>query len=75
MKKIIISLLFVTLFPPLLVLSPASIFNAMPEAHVQFFTATILEWKQLLKQEKYKDIITTLSLASRECEAIEQPPA
>jgi putative transposase len=23
----------------------------------QFFTATILEWKQLLKQDKYKNII------------------
>jgi putative transposase len=23
----------------------------------QFFTATILEWKKLLKPEKYKDII------------------
>ncbi len=23
----------------------------------QFFTATILDWKQLLKQDKYKDII------------------
>jgi putative transposase len=25
--------------------------------HPQFFTATILEWKPLLKQDKYKDII------------------
>ena len=25
----------------------------------QFFTATILEWKKLLKPEKYKDIITS----------------
>lgn len=25
----------------------------------QFFTATILEWKRLLKPEKYKDIITS----------------
>jgi putative transposase len=25
--------------------------------HPQFFTATILEWKKLLKPEKYKDII------------------
>lgn len=23
----------------------------------QFFTATILEWKPLLKQDKYKDVI------------------
>jgi REP element-mobilizing transposase RayT len=27
------------------------------EYYVQFFTATILEWKQLLKQDQYKDII------------------
>jgi putative transposase len=27
------------------------------EYHPQFFTATILEWKQLLKEDKYKDII------------------
>ena len=26
--------------------------------YVQFFTATILEWKHLLKPDKYKDIIT-----------------
>jgi putative transposase len=25
--------------------------------HAQFFTATILEWKKLLEQDKYKDII------------------
>lgn len=25
--------------------------------HVQFFTATILEWKHLLKKDRYKDII------------------
>ncbi len=25
--------------------------------YIQFFTATILEWKHLLKQDKYKDII------------------
>jgi len=25
--------------------------------HAQFFTATILEWKHLLKEDKYKDII------------------
>lgn len=25
--------------------------------HPQFFTATILEWKRLLKPEKYKDVI------------------
>ena len=25
--------------------------------HPQFFTATILEWKPLLKEDKYKDII------------------
>lgn len=25
--------------------------------HVQFFTATILEWKQLLKADEYKQII------------------
>ncbi len=28
-----------------------------PEYYVQFFTATILEWKHLLKPDKYKDII------------------
>ena len=28
------------------------------EHHPLFFTATILEWKPLLKQEKYKEIIT-----------------
>ena len=27
------------------------------EHHPQFFTATILEWKHLLKEDKYKDII------------------
>jgi REP element-mobilizing transposase RayT len=27
------------------------------EEHVQFFTATILEWKHLLKPDKYKQII------------------
>ena len=27
------------------------------EQHPQFFTATILEWKHLLKEDKYKDII------------------
>jgi REP element-mobilizing transposase RayT len=27
------------------------------EYYPQFFTATILEWKPLLKQDKYKDII------------------
>ena len=27
------------------------------EYYVQFFTATILEWKHLLKQDQYKDII------------------
>jgi REP element-mobilizing transposase RayT len=27
------------------------------EEYVQFFTATILEWKDLLKQDKYKQII------------------
>ena len=27
------------------------------EYYVQFFTATILEWKQLLKKDQYKDII------------------
>lgn len=26
--------------------------------HIQFFTATILEWKHLLKQDKYKQVIT-----------------
>jgi hypothetical protein len=25
--------------------------------HPQFFTATILKWKKLLTQDKYKDII------------------
>ena len=28
-----------------------------PEYYPQFFTATILEWKHLLKPDKYKDII------------------
>ena len=27
------------------------------ESHVIFFTATILEWKKLLKQDKYKEIV------------------
>ncbi|MBY0477268.1 MAG: hypothetical protein K2Q24_06455 [Chitinophagaceae bacterium] len=27
------------------------------DQHPQFFTATILEWKHLLKEDKYKDII------------------
>jgi len=27
------------------------------EYHPQFFTATILEWKHLLKEDEYKDII------------------
>lgn len=30
----------------------------MYENHTQFFTATILEWKPLLKPDKYKEIIT-----------------
>ena len=30
----------------------------MTEQHPQFFTATILEWKPLLKQDKYKQVIT-----------------
>jgi REP element-mobilizing transposase RayT len=29
----------------------------MYEHHIQFFTATILEWKYLLKQDNYKDIL------------------
>jgi len=29
----------------------------MPEHYPQFFTATILEWKPLLKQDKYKALI------------------
>ena len=29
----------------------------LTEYYPQFFTATILEWKPLLKQDKYKDII------------------
>ena len=28
-----------------------------PDVKIQFFTATILEWKHLLKPDKYKDII------------------
>ena len=28
-----------------------------PEAWPQFFTATINDWKPLLEQDKYKDII------------------
>ena len=35
----------------------SDIFVIMNTDHVQFFTATILEWKHLLKQDKYKDII------------------
>ena len=30
---------------------------AMQTEHPQFFTATILEWKHLLKPDKYKDIV------------------
>jgi len=29
----------------------------LTQYHAQFFTATILEWKPLLKEDKYKDII------------------
>lgn len=29
----------------------------MEDNPIQFFTATILEWKHLLKQDKYKDVI------------------
>ena len=29
----------------------------MPTEYAQFFTAIILEWKHLLKPDKYKDII------------------
>ena len=28
------------------------------EYYAQFFTAAILEWKHLLKPDKYKDVIT-----------------
>ena len=31
--------------------------TSYPENWPQFFTATILEWKHLLKEDKYKDII------------------
>ena len=35
--------------------------------HPQFFTATILEWKQLLKDDSYKDIvIDSLSFLAKE---------
>lgn len=38
-----------------------------PTYHPQFFTATILEWKHLLKQDKYKDeIIQRLQFLVRE---------
>src|SRR5215213_3581658 len=30
----------------------------LTEYYPQFFTATIMEWKHLLKPDKYKDIIT-----------------
>jgi putative transposase len=33
------------------------LFFMQPENFVQFFTATILEWKPLLKQDKYKQLI------------------
>jgi REP element-mobilizing transposase RayT len=29
----------------------------LTEYHPQFFTATILEWKPLLSEDKYKDVI------------------
>ena len=29
----------------------------LTQYHAQFFTATVLEWKPLLKEDKYKDII------------------
>ena len=28
-----------------------------PQYHPQYFTATILDWKHLLKSDKYKDVI------------------
>ncbi len=28
-----------------------------PQYHPQYFTATILDWKHLLKPDKYKDVI------------------
>jgi len=38
---------------------------------IQFFTATILEWKHLLKPDKYKDIIVeSLKFLSLENRAI-----
>jgi putative transposase len=33
--------------------------SGLTEYYPQFFTATILEWKLLLKEDKYKDIITS----------------
>jgi REP element-mobilizing transposase RayT len=30
---------------------------AITTHHLQYFTATILEWKHLLKPDKYKDVI------------------
>jgi len=39
----------------------------MEENKVQFFTATILEWKHLLKFDKYKKIIcSSLAFLSKE---------
>jgi hypothetical protein len=35
------------------------LFFYAPEHYVQFFTATILEWKPLLKQNKYKQLSST----------------
>ncbi|MGI8600071.1 MAG: hypothetical protein ACR2KB_12530 [Chitinophagaceae bacterium] len=29
----------------------------LTEYHPQFFTATILEWKPLLSEDKYKDVL------------------
>jgi hypothetical protein len=33
----------------------------LSEYHLQFFTATKLEWKPLLSEDKYKDVIIKLS--------------
>jgi putative transposase len=48
-------------FLPLLVLRPTTFFNNMSsynyQHYPQFFTATILEWKQLLRSDEYKQII------------------
>ncbi len=36
----------------------ANNYSIITNHHSQYFTATILEWKHLLKPDKYKDVIT-----------------